>query len=172
MASTAHYHASWASAQPLPPRPLDFVENEPYRNAISKVYISRSHFRDLRTGDTIVFYRTGGYHRSVVTTLGVVDEVVTNITDEQHFLELCRKRSVFSDEELLEHWNYYRSNRPFVVSFLYAYSFPRRPNLRRLIEIGVIADVNSAPRGFERITRKQLQSIVTETGTDPRIVVG
>ncbi len=32
--------------------PADFVENEPFRNAISKVYISRSIFRDLHCGDT------------------------------------------------------------------------------------------------------------------------
>jgi hypothetical protein len=37
------------------------------------VYVSRSYFRDLRSGDTIVFYRTGGFHLSVVTTIGVVE---------------------------------------------------------------------------------------------------
>ncbi|GAH01400.1 unnamed protein product, partial [marine sediment metagenome] len=41
--------------------PFDFVENEPFRNAISKVYVSRSLNRDLKIGDIIIFYRTGGY---------------------------------------------------------------------------------------------------------------
>lgn len=39
--------------------PDDFVENKPNRNAISKVYVSRSYERGLRSGDVIVFYRTG-----------------------------------------------------------------------------------------------------------------
>jgi hypothetical protein len=42
--------------------PADFVEQFPHRNAIRKVYISRSINRDLKRGDAIVFYRTGGYY--------------------------------------------------------------------------------------------------------------
>ncbi len=38
--------------------PADFVEQFPHRNAIRKVYISRSINRDLKRGDAIVFYRT------------------------------------------------------------------------------------------------------------------
>jgi hypothetical protein len=75
--------------------PADFVEHEPYRNAIRKVYVSRSHFRDLKAGDVIVFYRTGGYYKSVVTTLGIVEGVHNDIQNEEQFLRLCRKRSVF-----------------------------------------------------------------------------
>jgi predicted nucleic acid-binding protein len=151
--------------------PADFVENEPHRNAISKVYISRSIERDLVPGDVIVFYRTGGYYKSVVTTLGIVESVIHNIPTEEDFVRLCRKRSVFSDSELSRHWNYNRSNRPFIVNFLYAYSFPRRINLKRLIEIGVIKSVDDAPRGFTQIGRKQLTSIFRESKADESLVV-
>jgi predicted nucleic acid-binding protein len=51
--------------------PADFTDNEPHRNAMSKVYISRSVERNLASGDVIVFYRTGGHYKSVVTTIGV-----------------------------------------------------------------------------------------------------
>lgn len=102
--------------------PADFVENEPHRNAISKVYISRSIERNLDTGDVIIFYRTGGYYKSVVTTVGIVESVVQDIRTEADFIRLCRKRSVFSDEDLAKHWNYNRRNRPFIVNFLYTYS--------------------------------------------------
>jgi len=57
----------------------NFVEHEPFRNAILKVYISRSFFRDLHSGDVIVFYRTGGYYAGVVSTIGIVEGVTTNI---------------------------------------------------------------------------------------------
>lgn len=151
--------------------PDDFVEQEPFRNAIGKVYICRSIFRDLHPGDAIVFYRTGGYYKGVATTIGIVENIVTDIRDGQHLIDLCRKRSVFSDDELLRHWNYKPWSRPFVVSFLYAYSLPKRPNLARLIELGVIKDVNSVPRGFVAITREQLHSLLREAQANERLVV-
>ncbi|PHI18197.1 hypothetical protein CEQ90_19250 [Lewinellaceae bacterium SD302] len=127
--------------------PNDFVENEPYRNAIKKVYISRSYEKSLDPGDLIVFYRTGGYHRGVVSTLGVVESVIKNIPDFNTFKRLARRRSVFSDAGLDEYWNYNKYNRPFIVNFLYINSFPKpKVNLIKLTKSGIIA---KAPRGFE-----------------------
>ena len=148
--------------------PEDFVEHGPHRNSIRKVYVSRSIFRALHSGDTILFYRTGGHYASVLTTLGIVDKVHHNIESEEHFLRLCRKRSVFSDDELRKQWNYNIRNRPFVVEFLYAYSFPRRPNLAKLRENNVIQD---APRGFESITERQLSEILSFSETETGFIV-
>ena len=150
--------------------PLDFVEHEPFRNAIRKVYVCRSQVRDLQSGDVVVFYRTGGYYAGVVTTIGIVESVFTGITAPSDFVRLCRKRSVFTDEELLKHWNYSPS-KPFIVNFLYSYSFPKRPNLQRLIEMGVIANAHSVPRGFKQISQEQFESILHEAETDDRIIV-
>jgi hypothetical protein len=155
--------------------PKDFVEHEPHRNAISKVYVSRSYFRALEPGDLLVFYRTrdkgSAYYESVVTTIGIVEEVHRDIKDEEQFIRLCRKRSVFDDKELREHWNYNRSNRPFITGFLYAYSFPKRPNLKALIDHKVIKDIESAPRGFERINPEQFSTILQLANADPRVIV-
>jgi len=151
--------------------PSDFVEQEPHRNAIRKVYVSRSIFRDLRCGDTIVFYRTGGYYKSVITTLGIVEDVYRDIRDALHFISLCRKRSVFSDAELRKQWDYSKSNRPFIVGFLYAYSFPKRPTLKELIENGIIASIESAPRGFEQITAAQFAKVLSLSQADPSLIV-
>lgn len=151
--------------------PLDFVEQQPYRNAISKVYVSRSLYRDLRSGDILVFYRTGGYYRSVITTLGIVEKAFTSIEDEDHFISLCRKRSVFSDEELRQQWRRNLSNPPFAVNFLYSYSFPKRINLEHLIELGIVRDIESAPRGFERISDESFHKIIKETQSNQRVIV-
>ena len=151
--------------------PADFIEQEPHRNAIRKVYVGRSIFRELKKGDTIVFYRTGGYYKGVVTTLGIVDGVYRQIRDEAHFISLCRKRSVFTDQELSSHWNYRKGDRPFIVGFLYAYSLPKRPNMKELIENGIIRNVDSAPRGFEQLTAAQFAKIVEISKADTRIVV-
>lgn len=151
----------------------DFSDNRPNRNAISKVYVSRSLKRGLRPGDVVVFYRTrpegksARYH-SVATTIGIVQEVIDNITTLAEFLEACRKRSVFTDEELAEHWNYASKLRPFVVNFLFVYSLPRRPNLKELTESGIIAE---APRGFEPMTDDEFTKLMEITGADQRLII-
>lgn len=138
---------------------LDFIENEPHRNALSKVYISRSVERGLKSGDIILFYRTGSKYESVITTIGVVESIVAEIRDESHFISLCRKRSVFTDEKLKEEWNYKPYSRPFVVNFLYVASLPKRPNLDWLVNNGIISSVMDAPRGFRKISRDNFDNI-------------
>ncbi len=150
--------------------PEDFVENEPFRNALSKIYVSKSFERDLKSGDIIIFYRTGGYFKSVITTIGIVESVIKNIKDEKEFVTLCRKRSVFSNEELIKRWNY-STNRPFIVNFLYSYSFPHKINMKELIDLGIIKDIKSAPRGFEKISKEAFEKILKETHTNPNIIV-
>jgi predicted nucleic acid-binding protein len=151
--------------------PMNFVEHEPFRNAIRKIYVSRSLERDLKSGDVIVFYRTGGYYRGVVTTIGIVESVHTDIRDFEHFSNVCAKRSVFSEKELQAQWDWTPRNRPFVVEFLYAYSLPKRPNLKELIELGAIKDIHSVPRGFEQITLEAFEHVLRASETDTSIVV-
>ena len=139
--------------------PINFTENEPHRNALSKVYISRSYVRNLKPGDIIMFYRTGGVYQGVATTYGIVESVIDNIPNETAFLQSCRKRSVFTDEQLKEHWNYKKNNKPFIVNFIYAYSFRKRPNLKWLNENQVIPDILDMPRGFREISRESFLKI-------------
>ncbi len=141
--------------------PLDFIENEPHRNALSKVYISHSHEKNLKPGDLIVFYRTGGVYAGVATTIGIVETVKADIKDEKELIQLCRKRTVLKDDELSKFWTRYRTNKPFIVNFLYAYSLPKRPNLKLLNEMGVIPDINDMPRGFRKISRELFVKLAT-----------
>lgn len=149
--------------------PEDFTENEPYRNAIKKVYISRSFNRNLRSGDLVLFYRTGGHYAGVISTIGVVENVVTNIRDENHFIELCRKRSVFDNEGLRKFWNYKKYDRPFIVNFLYIDSFPTpKVNLKRLRDLNII---QSAPRGFEPLSDVQFEQILKEARANESYII-
>lgn len=152
--------------------PEDVADSKSHRNALSKVYISRSIERGMRPGDIVVFYRTqsGGpaHYTSVVTTLGVIQETILDIASPDEFISACRKRSVFSDEKLLEHWNYNKRYRPFVVNFLYVQSFPKRPNLARMRELGILTN---APRGFEQLSDEAFARIVSEAEIDDYIIV-
>jgi predicted nucleic acid-binding protein len=153
--------------------PKEFIENSPHRNAIQKVYISRSLKRELRPGDVIVFYRTAengrlAHYTSVVSTIGIVENKIDNISNAIEFINLCRKRSVFSDSGLKKFWDYNPKSRPFIVNFLYIYSFPKRLNLNTLINLGVITN---APRGFEEIYLSQFQTILRESRTDESFII-
>ena len=155
--------------------PQDFVENEPHRNAIQKVYISRSFYRNLEPGDIILFYRTGGYYKSVISTLGIVESVIDGISDEADFVKLCRKRSVFTDNKLAEYWHHKARNgkwyKPFIVNFLYLYSLPKRLNMKTLIDLGVLADASSAPRGFEQIQPEKFKIIMEASESDESFII-
>jgi hypothetical protein len=152
--------------------PEDFEDNRPNRNALSKVYVCRFFERGLRPGDVLVFYRTasGGsaYYTSVATTIAVVQEVIDGIPDLKTFLAVCRKRSVFTDAQLKEHWDYKPHNRPFVVNFLFVYPLPKRPNLKTLLDNKVIA---SAPRGFEPISSEGFERLLQVSNADTRFIV-
>lgn len=151
--------------------PLEFVEDFPHRNAISKVYVSRALEPHPAKGDILIFYRTGGYYKSVVSTIGVVEEVIYNINTEEEFIKHCRKGSVFPEEELKAMWNYNKYRRPFIVRFLYVYSFPHRINMKSLIDLGILQGVDDAPRGFKPITTYQFNIILKETKSDESFIV-
>jgi predicted nucleic acid-binding protein len=159
--------------------PQDYIENEPHRNALKKVYISRSYTRDLMPGDIILFYRTGGKYAGVLSTICVVENVILNISNEEDFIRLCRKRSVFDDEELKKWWNYnpynvpqYKIKRPFIVNFLYIDSFPKpKVNLEKLIELGVIKSINDAPRGFVQIENSKFEKFLKEAKANESYIV-
>lgn len=153
----------------------DFVENEPHRNAISKVYISRSVERGLHSGDVLVFYRTAdrppAYYHSVATTIGVVENTLVNIPTQEDFIRLCKKRSVFTDEKLSEHWNFSKRNRPFIVNFLYVCSLPKHMTRQKLIDMAILPSVYEGPRGFSPISAKNLKDILRESQADENLVV-
>lgn len=150
--------------------PEEFIEDFPHRNGIGKVYVSRALPPHPQRGDLLVFYRTGGYYKSVVTTLGVVEEIQTGFKNEDEFVNYCRKGSVFPEQQLHEMWKY-RADKPFVVKFLYLYSFPHRINMKELIDLKVLAGVNDAPRGFKPITVEQFNTIIKETKSDDSFII-
>ena len=150
--------------------PEEFIEDFPHRNCINKVYVSRAMEPYPGVGDILVFYRTGGYYKSVVTTVGEVLEVKTNFQDENDFILYCRKKSVYPEQALREMWRY-SARKPFVVNFLYAYSFPHRINMKELIDLKVLTGINDAPRGFKPITKEQFEIILKETRSDESFII-
>ncbi|MFJ1473577.1 hypothetical protein ACILE9_04865 [Capnocytophaga cynodegmi] len=150
--------------------PEEFIEDFPHRNGINKVYVSRAFEPHPKRGDLLIFYRTGGYYKSVISTIGVVQEVKYNFIDEEDFVVYCRKSSIFPEDKLREMWKY-KEEKPFVVRFLYIYSFPHRINMKELIDLKVLKGVNDSPRGFKPITKEQFNDILLATKSDESFIV-
>jgi len=143
-----------------------YTENEPHRNRIGKVYISHSQDRHLQSGDIIVIYRMGETkpkkYSSTVTSICIVEEVVTNFKSFDNFFQACVRRTMINKIDLENKWwNKFPKYRPFIIKFLYAHSFPTpKPTLNDLNQIGVIPDIMNMPRGFIEIDNNQFNNLI------------
>ena len=144
-----------------------YTENEPHRNRISKVYISHSFDRNLKSGDIILVYRMGDdgtikKYSSTITTICIVENVIKNFRNFDEFFSVCNRKTMISKEDLENKWwNKNPKNRPFVVNFLFAHSLPTpKPTLDDLNRIGVIPDIMNMPRGFIKINNEQFNNLV------------
>lgn len=155
----------------------DFKDDFPYRNAISKVYVSRSLNKNIKRGDIIIFYRTAeqgksAKYSSVITTIGIVEEKIDNIKNEKEFIINSRKRSIFTDKELSNFWNH-NSTKPFLINFLYVYSFQigDRMNRDKLLKLGIISGADNELRGLKQITKEQFLLILKECKVNESFIV-
>jgi hypothetical protein len=67
-------------------------------NAIKKAYLCHARTKKMSEGDVVLFYRS--VDASAITSLGVVEEVHTGISDLSQILRLVGKRTVYSPEEI------------------------------------------------------------------------
>ncbi len=151
--------------------PMEFIEDFPHRNGINKVYVSRAFQPHPGKGDLLIFYRTGGIYKSFISTIGIVQEVIYDIKGVEDFIYQCRKGSVFPETELIKMWDYNKQSRPFIVRFLYVYSFPHRINMKQMIDLGILQGVDDAPRGFKQINKEKFELIIKETKSDESFIV-
>jgi len=139
-----------------------FIENEPHRNRIGKVYISHSQDRHLKSGDIIIIYRMGESspkrYSSTITSICIVEDVIKNFDSFNDFYKVCYRRTMIKKEELEINWWNKMKYKPFVIKFLYAFSLPTpKLTLNDLNKIGVIEDITNMPRGFIEITNEQFK---------------
>ena len=147
---------------------VEYIANVPHRYALQKVYISWAPEQNINPGDLILFYRTGETspkkYSSVLTTVGVIDQVISSFESEDDFLRQCQNRSVFSTVELRRFWRKYRYNLK-VLKFVYVKSLSKRLTLEYLWDHGII-EAPSGPRPFTRLTDKQFEMILQDSGTE------
>ncbi len=146
---------------------VDFIGNIPHRYALQKVYVTWGMKNDVCVGDILLFYRTGETipkkYSSVITTVGVIDEIVDNFNDKESFMSYCENRSVFSKEELEKFWNEHRYNL-CVVKFIYIKSLTSKLTLEYLWNENIVQSPNG-PRPFMKLSDSQFDKIIKDSKT-------
>jgi hypothetical protein len=146
---------------------VEYIANVPHRYALQKVYVTWAPERGVNPGDLLLFYRIGDTtpkkYSSVVTTVGVVDQIVTSFVDEKDFLRHCQNRSVFSLEELKKFWRDHNYNLK-VLKFVYVETLNKKLNLDYLWNQGIIPQPEG-PRPFTRLTNNQFEMILRDSET-------
>ncbi len=152
---------------------IDFLGREPHRYALQKVYISWAPGNGVKSGDLILFYRTGGEgsikkYSSVVTTVAMVDEIIDNIRSETELLSLCQNRSVFSTDELKSFWANHRFNLK-IIKFIFVKSLTQKLTLGYLWEHNIVSPPGG-PRSFTKITDSQYEQIMQDSKTEIKYI--
>lgn len=147
---------------------VDFIGEQPHKYALQKVYISFSYKRNMKPGDFLVLYRKGdtpgrkGFE-SVVSTIGVIDEVKYNFKNKNEFLKCCENRTVFTPEELEYFWQT-KQDSLLVIKFIFVKSLCKRLNLIYLWDQGIV-EQNCGPRPFDLISDNDFDLILNDSNT-------
>ena len=152
---------------------IDFLGREPHKYALQKVYISLAPGNGVKPGDIILFYRTGPEgtikrYTSVVTTVAIVDEIISDIHSQEELLSLCQNRSVFSVEDLKRFWREHRNNLK-ILKFIFVKSLTKRLTLGYLWEHNIVP-APGGPRSFMRLNDEQYDQIMQDSETEIKYV--
>lgn len=162
----AQYHTSLFPDSKLNTE-LEYIGNIPHRYALQKVYITWAFEKNLKPGDLLLFYRMGETYpkkySSVITTVGIIDQVIDTFANEEEFLSYCQNRSVFTTEELKRFWTQHRYNLK-VLKFVYVKSLTKRLTLDYLQQYGIV-EIGQGPRPFTPITSEQFSMILRDSET-------
>lgn len=120
-----------------------------HRYALEKIYVTGALQIDAKPGDFVVIYRNGERwpkrYSSVCTGLCVVEEIDYPKTIKE-YLDICKNKSVFTEEELKQFYSKYKA----VVKLIHLREFKYKIPLSTLQDKGLIGQ-NSGPRPFTKI---------------------
>lgn len=152
---------------------VDFLGKQPQKYALQKVYISFSSKRNMKPGDFLVLYRNGTTpgrkaYESVVTTIGIIDEVKYDFENKEDFFRYCGNRTVFTREELEHFWHSKRDSL-LVIKFIYIKSLGKKMTLSYLWDNGIVVR-NKGPRPFDIISDHNFNLILHDSKTKIYVV--
>ena len=144
------------------------IQDTSHTNSIHKVYVGGYRgFPQVTPQDCLIIYRCvernslkPAWFTSVATSLCAVEEILpaSAFGSAQEFVAYCKKYSVFDEAELC---TWYRKRGTFAVKMTYNLAFPRRPNLRTLVEEHAVPHPKEgAYMGFLKLTDDAFKTIL------------
>jgi DNA-directed RNA polymerase subunit H (RpoH/RPB5) len=169
------YHSAFLPDSILNGESHDILEDISHTNSIHKIYISGiNRTKCLKPGDIIAIYRTNdgkgkAYYRSVVSSLGVVEEVrqIKSFKSEAQFIKYAKPYSIFTIEQLKEYFT--SKQKSYIIKFTYNAALKKRIIRKRLIEECLIS--TRTRWDFTRITEAQLRWIADTGEINESIIV-
>lgn len=139
-----------------------YSENKAHSYSLEKIYISGTYKNEPQPGDFLLIYRRGERYpkrySSVCTSIAILEEIIKP-TSLEEYLNICKNKSVFSREQLIE---FYMNNKYRTIIKLILYkTLENKITLDSLIKWGYI-DSNSGPRTFDELPEKYFKQIEEE----------
>ena len=122
----------------------------------------------MRTYKRFCVYQINKKYTSVVTTVAMVDEIISNIRSQAELLSICQNRSVFSPEELKGFWRDHRRNLK-VLKFIFVKSLSKRLTLGYLWDNDIVC-APGGPRSFMKLSDEQYNQIMHDSETKIKYV--
>lgn len=158
--------------QLLPPFGIgqDDSNVEPTKLAIKKVLILHSEIRDMKAGSILLFLkRDKEVKKYSLIAAGVVENIYDRFKSESEFLNRCRKRSVLTNETLLNCWES-ADAKPIVVDFLYNFYFNDNLDDNHINQCGLVTSQLHSQRPY-KITEEQFRKLIENTEYEESIIV-
>jgi len=128
-------------------------------NTIKKAYLSRKNIKKISPGDILLFYRSK--QDSGVTTLGIVEKAIPNLTKKEDVYREVGKRSVYSNSEMEEMIG------DGALAVLFKYHFHLT-----LLSLDTLRDMGLyAPQSISEIPHEKYLKIKERGGIDERFTV-
>ena len=122
----------------------------------------------MKDFDHNISFRKNKKYTSVVTTVAMVDEIISNIHSQEELLSICQNRSVFSTEELKGFWRDHRRNLK-VLKFIFVKSLSKRLTLGYLWDHDIVC-APRGPRSFMKLSDEQYNQIMHDSETEIKYV--
>jgi predicted nucleic acid-binding protein len=130
-------------------------------NSIKKVYITHSKIQKIKPGDLILFYRSQDIRG--ITSLGVVEEVCTNLSDLEQIAPLVTRRTVYSRAEIE------KMKKPLtIILFTHHFHFTRSLGYKQLYESHILT---GPPQAISELNDEKYKWIFERSGIDRRFTV-
>ena len=165
------YHTKMFSISKLNNESPDIIDDLPYTNSITKVYVCKMPgIQNLKSGDIIFIRRTKGYapayYTACVTSICTVLEIrkATSFASFEEYYNYTSPYNLFTEEELQKYYD----NNSYAIKMVYNAALNKRPTNGQVIEI-----LGGSPDywGLFELNETQAKQLMTLGGIHERLII-